>query len=578
MSLNLVPQPKKVTLQEEKGVTAGETDAVLFMPQEDMRLIKAAKPLFRSLIARKSEAGLFCISSHTQAAQKCSAPEQAEGYRLCVDADGLEITARTAAGLFYGIATLAQLCEEPYIPSVIIEDWPDLAMRSDYLDLRGIYPKYENLLAYIAEMGRYKLNTLVVEWEDKLPFQKMKKCRHPKACFTPEQFKDFIETAYDNFIDIIPLQQSFGHLEYALKLPEYMPLRETPLRPGELCPLREGAFELAAELIGDTAALHPHSKYLHLGCDEVWSLGESQECRDSGLTREQISIAFINRLAAETCRRGKIPMVWHDMIGNAPEEEIQRLDKRMVVAVWIYSADLVYRAEPLLKKLEKAGLCYVVCSAVRCYDARPGQNYPLTEKRMQNIDAWSAAAKRHGVKAMIHTNWFSTYSMGNPYGLFETSRYITFYAAEQNWNMQADKITYFKRFMAAYHGVRAQELSDGNDRRFDYYEVVPRYLEQVRKNCGTAELIALMRRYENACAPAYLAFRARLFPGNEVEYAGLCERAVRGFENLREIEKELQALLPRLLSSEMGQLYLFSRMAPVALYKRELEDSLGISL
>ena len=139
-----------------------------------------------------------------------------------------------------------------------INDWPELAMRSDYLDMRGLFPKFENLLKYVEEMARYKLNTLVIEYEDKLPRSRKEFC-HPLDALTPEQHALLLKTAHDHFIDVIPLQQSFGHLEYALKLPEYQHLRELPEAPGEMCPLREGSFELAASLIEETARLHPDS-------------------------------------------------------------------------------------------------------------------------------------------------------------------------------------------------------------------------------------------------------------------------------------------------------------------------------
>ena len=152
----------------------------------------------------------------------------------------------------------------PAHPAVEITDWPELALRSDYLDMRGIYPKFENLLRYVEEMAAYKLNTLVIEYEDKLPRARKDLC-HPTDALTPEQHRRLLEVARENFIDIIPLQQSFGHLEYVLKLPEYQHLREIPEAPGEMCPLREGAYELAASLLEETARLHPDSRYLHLG-------------------------------------------------------------------------------------------------------------------------------------------------------------------------------------------------------------------------------------------------------------------------------------------------------------------------
>ncbi len=76
-------------------------------------------------------------------------------------------------------------------------------------------------------MARYKLNTLVIEYDKSCPAAGRNSVIRWMLSDT-EQHALLLKTAHDHFIDVIPLQQSFGHLEYALKLPEYQHLRELP--------------------------------------------------------------------------------------------------------------------------------------------------------------------------------------------------------------------------------------------------------------------------------------------------------------------------------------------------------------
>lgn len=576
----LIPQPQHIRVTGGEGsLDPKALQVTLLMPARSEPLVKAAEALFAGVACAKADDGLFRLHSASAVPGLPLPPASLEGYVLRAGEGSVSAISRGAAGLYYALVTLMQLCEGGAFPAVEIEDFPLFSMRSDYLDLRNIYPKFDNLMAFIAEMSQYKLNTLVVEWEDKIPFDTMRKLRHKTQAFTEDQLARLQQVCQEHFIELIPLQQAFGHLEYALKMPEYIHLRELPTTPGEMCPLREGSFELAAALIADTVALHPESRYLHLGCDEVWSLGQSDECKASGKTREQISIDFLNLIIAETCRLGKIPIIWHDMVGKAPYEDLAKLDSRAVVAIWLYSAETVNRtAPPLMDKLDKAGISYIICSAVRSSDGENGQNYPVVENRLRNIDAWISLAQQRQCYQLINTNWASTYALGSPYGLFETSRYTAFYAAERSWNPAADRQSYLRRFLALYHGVQNVVLYGGEEQRFDYYTVVPGLLGKVKKNLATAQLIDLMVRYQHCWSPAYIAFRAAMFPDSEVELSCLRERAVTGYRSLAKVEEELRVLAPTLLDADMAELFITSRMYPLSLFKRELEAVLGEGL
>lgn len=584
MELYLIPQPQRCARLTGTAQIDREAPVVLSQPAGDARLLRAAQTIFANVQCVQGPYALYSAGSFAAA---CPV-RQPEGYLLTLRGAVVQISANDAAGLFYGIQTLRQYLAMPAHPAVEITDWPELALRSDYLDMRGIYPKFENLLRYIEEMAAYKLNTLVIEYEDKLPRARKDLC-HPTDALTPEQHRRLLEVARENFIDIIPLQQSFGHLEYVLKLPEYQHLREIPEAPGEMCPLREGAYELAASLLEETARLHPDSRYLHLGCDEVWSLGQSNECKASGKSRGRIAIEYINRLAEKVVTLGKIPIVWHDMMadvwrggemGEAGNyDDLALLNKNLVVAIWLYSPDRVNLVAPkLMEALHAHGIRTIPCSAVRASDRCGMQNYPCIEQRLRNIDTWCELIADSRCDGMINTNWWSTFSFGNPYGLFETSRYTAFYAADRCWNLRADSAAFLERFLGAYHGAYDIVLTTGAERRYDYYKLIGQYLPQITRNRDTALLIDVLYRQEYATSVNFAAFRGDLYPDRPVELDCLRERAPKQYANLRGIEAELRDILSRLLEPGMAELFFESRSYPNRLYKRELERILQQTL
>lgn len=584
MELYLIPQPQRCARLTGTAQIDREAPVILSQPAGDARLLRAAQTIFANIRCVQGPYALYSAGSFAAA---CPV-RQPEGYLLTLRGAVVQISANDAAGLFYGIQTLRQYLAMPAHPAVEITDWPELALRSDYLDMRGIYPKFENLLRYIEEMAAYKLNTLVIEYEDKLPRARKDLC-HPTDALTPEQHRRLLEVARENFIDIIPLQQSFGHLEYVLKLPEYQHLREIPEAPGEMCPLREGAYELAASLLEETARLHPDSRYLHLGCDEVWSLGQSDECKASGKTRGRIAIEYINRLAEKVVSLGKIPIVWHDMMadvwrggemGEAGNyDDLALLNKNLVVAIWLYSPDRVNLVAPkLMEALHAHGIRTIPCSAVRASDRCGMQNYPRIEQRLRNIDTWCELIANSRCDGMINTNWWSTFSFGNPYGLFETSRYTAFYAADRCWNLRADSAAFLERFLGAYHGAYDIALTTGAERRYDYYKLIGQYLPQITRNRDTAILIDVLYRQEYATSVNFAAFRGDLYPDRPVELDCLRERAPKQYANLRGIEAELRDILSRLLEPGMAELFFESRSYPNRLYKRELERILQQTL
>ena len=187
------------------------------------------------------------------------------------------------------------------------------------------------------------------------------------------------------------------------------------------------------------------------------------------------------------------------MLAHATAEELAQLDKRIVVVVWIYGGyAMPDDAAAIITRLRDAGLQTWGASSVRCWDDDGAQNYPLLHRRVRNIRAWVTLAEAHQLPAIINTNWSTPFGLGSPYGLFETSRYPAFLAAEQCWNPDAPLATFLQRFVVQYHEV-AQEIvaqAAPSAEVTDYFEFIPTLLDGVRRNRITAALVDLMRRYD----------------------------------------------------------------------------------
>ncbi|GBF71831.1 hypothetical protein PA598K_00044 [Paenibacillus sp. 598K] len=586
MKLHLIPQPQYAEARQGDAVKLAELDATLMIPTRDDRLNRQAARLFRSVQDETWEHDVYALSAggaslHPAHAERVRSRH--DGYVLLTGGGQVELYACTAPGLYYGLKTLERLLATSAganVPALSIADWADVPMRSDYLDLRTLYPTFEHMLAYIAELADYKLNTLIIEYEDKLPFRgDLAYLRHPRLCLSEQQHRQLLETAQAHYISVIPKQQSFGHLEYILKHPANLGLRETPDTVGELCPHRPGAYELMAGILIEVAALHPDSTHLHIGCDEVWSLGTCDDCRRSGMSREAAFIAFVNLLARHVRSLGKRPMIWHDMLMHATPEELRTLDSEVIVVIWLYGGhQMKADARRMIGSLREAGVAVLGASAVRCWDDSGDQNYPVIHNRIANIEAWRELALTEQLDGVIATNWACPFALGSPYGLFETSRYPAYYSADRSWNSRGDVSDYLQRFLLHYHGLRPEDAPDrwGDYTNSDYYQLMPGLLPHLRDHRETAELIAAMIAYE---LPAYRQFplytwlfRAVQGGGSEEIATGLRARHRSGYAQLKTAKQRMKAALDALLIPEMREVYLMSRFYRFELYEQHLSE------
>ena len=186
MSVYLLPQPKELrVIADGLACPVRGLRAELLCPEADERLKDHAEEIFASAVMLPAESSLYVLHAG-EAPDAPIPPEDEEGYALATSEKGVTIVSVSARGLFYGMQTLAQLCEAESFAAVRIVDWPDLPFRSEYFDLRTLYPTFDRLLRSVRELASYKFNAVLVEFENKIPFRTMEKLRSPEA-FTDEQ-------------------------------------------------------------------------------------------------------------------------------------------------------------------------------------------------------------------------------------------------------------------------------------------------------------------------------------------------------------------------------------------------------
>ncbi|MBV7529679.1 beta-N-acetylhexosaminidase [Chitinophaga sp. sic0106] len=290
----------------------------------------------------------------------------------------------------------------------------DFKIKGFHLDLRIQVMKLPALKQFALQLSRHGINTLVMEWEASYPYQQHAVIANQYA-YTREQVKEFIRYCDSLHLDVIPLQQSFGHVEYILRHARYKALREDQKDYSQVNPIREEACKaLFADLYKDLMSTH-HSKYFHIGGDETYLLGHSPESKAKAdkLGKGRLYGDYIKMLCELVVSMHKIPVVWADIALKYPDA-LQGLPKQTVFVDWNYGWDLNRFGDH--EKLMQSGFEIWGAPAIR---SGP-DNFFLTDwqKHFNNIRDFIPQARQLGYTGIIMTSW-STSGIYSP--VFETA-------------------------------------------------------------------------------------------------------------------------------------------------------------
>ncbi|MDU1890868.1 MAG: family 20 glycosylhydrolase [Dysgonomonas sp.] len=296
-------------------------------------------------------------------------PVNDEGYLLDVANTGIDIQAKTAQGLFYGMQTVMQLLpaeiESPAlvkniawkIPAVTIKDEPRFGYRGMHLDVCRHFVDVDFIKKQLDVLAMFKINKF--HWhltEDQGWRIEIKK--YPKLMevgtkrtegegneygpfyYTQEQVKEVVAYAKERFIEVIPEVELPGHGVAALAAYPELSCTGKPIDVRNIwgvandvyCAGNEEVFKFLEDVIAEVIPLF-ESDYFHIGGDECpkirWK--ECPKCqariKELGLksdkehsAEERLQSYFVQRIEKFLLKHNKKMIGWDEILegGLAP--------------------------------------------------------------------------------------------------------------------------------------------------------------------------------------------------------------------------------------------------------------------
>ncbi len=344
--------------------------------------------------------------------ESCAPGRASQSYTLRIRPDKIVLRAADRAGLRYGVLTLAQLVGTGWVSihSMDIEDWPDFPVRGVMLDVsRDKVPTLATLKGLIDLLSGWKINQLQLYTEHTFAYVGHDRVWRGASPLTGEQVEMLDRYCRERCVELVPNQNSFGHMERWLRHEPYARLAETRGRwetpwggyrdvPTTLNPLDPGSIRLVASLYDQL--LPRYSSWLfNVGCDETFELGQGKSrraCERRGVGR--VYRDFLLKIHAEVKRRGRRMMFWSDIVLAHPEL-IGGLPKDVVPVLWGYEADHPFGRQ--CARLAESGLDYYVCPGTSSWCSFGGR----IKNCLANLRSAAKHGNQHGASGYLITDW-----------------------------------------------------------------------------------------------------------------------------------------------------------------------------
>jgi hexosaminidase len=305
-----------------------------------------------------------------------------EGYYLSVKPKGITITANETAGLYYGVQTLLQLLPKEIegkavakdvkwtVPVVNITDYPRFEWRGLMFDVARHFFTKKEVMSYIDNMARYKLNLLHLHLTDdegwRIEIKSLPKLttvgaynvkregefgnfipptadepRNYGGFYTQDDIRELVKYAQDRFVNIMPevdvpghslaavvsypqLSATAGADKYVVRSGERIMDWSLPGHPAlvdnTLNPAGEYTYQFLDNVIGEVAQLFPFA-YIHMGGDECaknfWEQSAEVKAlmaKENLKTMEEVQSYFEKRIEKIVESKGKKFMGWDEIL------------------------------------------------------------------------------------------------------------------------------------------------------------------------------------------------------------------------------------------------------------------------
>jgi hypothetical protein len=292
-----------------------------------------------------------------------------------------------------------------------LNNTPLFQRRGLMLDIsRNRVPTMATLRHLIDALHVLRYNELQLYTEHTFAYAKHEAVWREASPITPAEIRELDAYCAERGIELVPNQNSFGHMERWLKHAKYKHLAESP--DGFEHPFsgwREFGSTLypdfkSAEFVdGLYTELLPHftSQQLHIGGDEPWELGKGRSAeRVEREGKHRVYLDFMKQLFALTEAHGQTAQFWADIIMERPDL-VPELPKNVIPVIWGYEADSPFAEQ-----------CRIVAEAGfrdQFYVAPGAGNWNSFSGRLDaaeaNIQLAATQGHAHGARGLLLTAW-----------------------------------------------------------------------------------------------------------------------------------------------------------------------------
>ncbi len=335
-----------------------------------------------------------------------------EGYRVVIAPDGVRAAAPDEAGLLRAAATLRQIVRASgrALPCAEIDDAPAFPVRGVLLDIsRDKVPTMDTLRGIVDLLAELKFNRLELYTEHTFAYRAHPEVWAEASPVTPDEVRTLDGWCRDAGIELVPNQNSFGHMERWLKHPRYAPLAEAPdgwvppwggprRGPSTLDPANPASLDLVRGLYDELLPCFT-SRTFNLNCDETWELGQGRSrsrCEAAG--RGRVYLDFLLALHADVRARGFAVQAWGDIVHQHPDL-IPELPRDLAMLEWGYEA--AHDFDGRCARFAAAGVPFLVCPGTSTWNSVAGR----WTNALGNLAAAARAGLARGARGYLVTDW-----------------------------------------------------------------------------------------------------------------------------------------------------------------------------
>jgi hexosaminidase len=410
---HLKAHPGKHTLADGRLILINSPDpqALLFTAKRVQSALRKNLGIFWEIVASPAVPQEL-IGMTLSPGEPSIAHEQ--GYTLDITPEKITLSANSEAGVFYGVSTLIQIINQhdPNFSTLAcqtLSDWPDYPVRGVMLDVsRDKVPTMETIKDLVDRLAGWKINQFQLYIEHTFAYHQHPEVWSKASPLTGQEIMELDAFCRERFIELVPNQNTFGHMHHWLEHKHYAPLAETDHgwdawgthfdTPFSLNPTHPGSLKLVKSLL-DEYLPYFSSKMINVGCDETLDVGQGKNAElVEKVGRGRVYLDFVKKIHQEVTARGKKMQFWGDIIIEHPDL-ISELPKDVTALEWGYEASHPFDERGA--QFAKAGLNYYVCPGTSSWNSIAGR----TDNALANLINAAENGLKHGATGYLNTDW-----------------------------------------------------------------------------------------------------------------------------------------------------------------------------